>query len=363
VALTFMYCDQPGRAEAMLAEGICELEQRGLRGSSLSFGFTLLAYIRNRRGKLVEAENLVKNGLRIADRVGSRLPAQWQAIGTLIEILLARGRLDAPAPATPRCGPRSAAGIAWSAPPSVCAPPRAVQPPDPQGLNDGLDWVLTHIAVRRGPLFLVLDDAHWADPESLRWLASFAPRADNLPMLIVLAYRPGELPAHAEFLRGLTGHAGQRPVGLEPLSADAVGRLARGVLGEQTDDPFCWAVTAGNPFEAVELIAKVRDHGQRPDGASAHLLRDLAAAVKGRGLMGLAQPVAAARGGPRTMSACPSSAAAAPQCPPGRTSMSSPWTPGTGRVISAPACCPARTAAVRASSCATTSLADAVPRC
>ncbi|MFE2014397.1 AAA family ATPase, partial [Streptomyces sp. NPDC059491] len=61
-------------------------------------------------------------------------------------------------------------------------------PPDPQGLRDGLDWVLTHLAVRRDPLVVVLDDAHWADPESLGWLAAFAPRAEELPMLLVVGY-------------------------------------------------------------------------------------------------------------------------------------------------------------------------------
>ncbi|MFF1808211.1 ATP-binding protein [Streptomyces sp. NPDC058251] len=161
-------------------------------------------------------------------------------------------------------------------------------PPDQQGLRDGLDWVLTHLAVRRAPMVLVLDDAHWADPESLSWLAAFAPRAEELPLLLVVAYRPDELPGHAVAFRGLPGRAGQRPIDLEPLSAAAVARLVREDLGTQADDAFCrecWAVTAGNPFEAVELTAKVRDRGLTPTEAGAHLLRDLAAAVKGSGLV------------------------------------------------------------------------------
>jgi tetratricopeptide (TPR) repeat protein len=160
--------------------------------------------------------------------------------------------------------------------------------PDPQGLRDGLDWVLTHLAVQLAPVVLVLDDAHWADPQSLNWLAAFAPRADELALLIVVAYRPDELPPGAEAFRGLPGRAGHRPIGLEPLTADAIGRLVRTSVGSHADDAFCrecWAVTAGNPFEAVELTAKVRDRGLRPDGSSTHLLRDLAAAAKGRGLI------------------------------------------------------------------------------
>ncbi|MGQ4375469.1 AAA family ATPase [Streptomyces sp. SAS_267] len=169
----------------------------------------------------------------------------------------------------------------------LCAPSEGA-PPDQQGLRAGLDWVLTHLAVQRAPMVLLLDDAHWADAESLSWLAAFAPRAEQLPLLLVVAYRPDELPEHAEAFRGLPGRAGQRPIGLEPLSAAAVARLVREDLGTQADDAFCrecWAVTAGNPFEAVELTAKVRDRGLTPTEDGAHLLRDLAAAVKGSGLI------------------------------------------------------------------------------
>ncbi|MFJ9865643.1 ATP-binding protein [Streptomyces sp. NPDC101165] len=169
----------------------------------------------------------------------------------------------------------------------LCAPTEGA-PPDQQGLRDGLDWVLTHLAVRSAPMVLVLDDAHWADPESLRWLAAFAPRAEELPLLVVVAYRPDELPDHAESFRGLPGRAGGRPLDLEPLSAAAVAGLVREVLGTHADDAFCrecWVVTAGNPFETVELTAKVHDRGLVPTESGAHLLRDLAAAVKGTGLI------------------------------------------------------------------------------
>ncbi|MER5733593.1 AAA family ATPase, partial [Streptomyces sp. NPDC002138] len=166
--------------------------------------------------------------------------------------------------------------------------PEEGAPPDPQGLRDGLDWVLTHLAVQRAPLVLVLDDAHWADPESLGWLAAFAPRAEQLPLLLVVAYRPDELPAHAEAFRTLPGRAGRRPLSLAPLTATAVGRLLRDEVGDHADDAFCreaWAVTAGNPFEAVELSAKVHDRGLAPVESSAPLLRDLAAAQRGSGLV------------------------------------------------------------------------------
>lgn len=169
----------------------------------------------------------------------------------------------------------------------LCAPEQGA-PPDPQGLRDGLDWVLTHLVVKRAPVTLVLDDAHWADPESLGWLAAFAPRAEHLPLLLVVAYRPDELPADAEAFRTLPGRAGQRPLPLAPLTPAAVADLVRDALGDHAEDDFCheaWAVTAGNPFEAVELTAKVRGTGLRPVAANAPQLADLAAAQRGSGLV------------------------------------------------------------------------------
>ncbi|MCX5181039.1 AAA family ATPase [Streptomyces virginiae] len=169
----------------------------------------------------------------------------------------------------------------------LCAPEQGV-PPDPQGLRDGLDWVLTHLVVKRAPVALVLDDAHWADPESLGWLAAFAPRAEHLPLLLVVAYRPDELPEHADAFRTLPGRAGQRPLPLAPLTPAAVATLVREAVGAHADDAFCqeaWAVTTGNPFEAVELTAKVRGKGLTPVEANAPQLRDLAAAQRGSGLV------------------------------------------------------------------------------
>ncbi|MCX2181230.1 AAA family ATPase [Streptomyces sp. SKN60] len=159
-------------------------------------------------------------------------------------------------------------------------------PPDPQGLRDGLDWVLTHLAVRRAPLVVFLDDAHWADPESLGWLSAFSPRAEELPMLLVVAYRPDELPDTGEEFTGR--RSGQRPLGLEPLTSGAIARLVRDRVGTHADDAVCqecWEVTSGNPFEAVELAARIRDRGLEPVADRAHALRDLAAAVKGSGLI------------------------------------------------------------------------------
>ncbi|MFG2331644.1 ATP-binding protein [Streptomyces sp. NPDC048604] len=160
--------------------------------------------------------------------------------------------------------------------------------PDPQGVRDGLDWIVTQLTVHSAPVVLVLDDAHWADAESLAWLTSFASRAEELGMVIMVACRPDEIPADAAGLRALMSRRGARPHDLSPLTTGGVARIIRDVLGESADDVFCrecWAISGGNPFEVVELAMKGRERGLRPHQDAIAQLRDLASTVKGNGLI------------------------------------------------------------------------------
>ncbi|CAL9384318.1 hypothetical protein SUDANB176_01124 [Streptomyces sp. enrichment culture] len=165
---------------------------------------------------------------------------------------------------------------------------RGTHTPDPIAVRDGLDWVMTRLVVQRAPVVLLLDDLHWADAESLDWLVSFAPRVADLPLLIVLAYRPDDLPPEAEPLRTLAGSLGARPYALAPLTAEGVARIIRDELGEGAEDGFCdecWAATGGSPFEAVELAVRLGERNLKGARHELRAMRDLAAAVKGPGLI------------------------------------------------------------------------------
>ncbi|MFC5633402.1 ATP-binding protein [Streptomyces bullii] len=160
--------------------------------------------------------------------------------------------------------------------------------PDPTGVRDGLDWVMTRLAMQQAPVVLLLDDLHWADPESLGWLASFASRAADLPLLIVVAYRPDELPDEASGFRALGERHGSRPYPLAPLSAAGVAEIVRAHVGEEAEDAFCeecWTVTGGSPYEAVELAIGLRERNLKGTRADLPVMRDLAAAAKGPGLI------------------------------------------------------------------------------
>jgi hypothetical protein len=192
--------------------------------------------------------------------------------------------------------------------------PSAGAAPDPQGVRDGLDWVVTNLAFSQGPLVLVVDDAHWADADSLAWLAAFAGRVADLPVLLVVAYRPDELPEWADAFRVMAGDNGVTPLGLSALTPEAVDALVRSLYGSeaegsvpddrprhdlhdgQDDDPAradvvaafardVWAVTGGNPFETVQLLVTAHERGIMPSEDSWARLRRLAAENTGSGLI------------------------------------------------------------------------------
>ncbi|GAA0465599.1 AAA family ATPase [Streptomyces sp. NPDC046215] len=175
----------------------------------------------------------------------------------------------------------------------IAGPALGISPPsgtmqDPQGVRDGIDWLVTQLALKGEPVVLVIDDAHWADAESLSWLTAFTVRLREMPLLVVLAYRPDELPDHTPAFRDLVASRAARPVELRALTPEAVAGLTHAAFGGRPDPAFCrevWAVTAGNPYEAVELIAKAQDRNLKPIEESAPLLRDLGATARGSGLV------------------------------------------------------------------------------
>ncbi|ANP50726.1 tetratricopeptide (TPR) repeat protein [Streptomyces griseochromogenes] len=159
---------------------------------------------------------------------------------------------------------------------------------DPQYVCDGLVAAVRRLARREWPLVLLIDDAHWADQETLRWLAAFAERLDDLSVLIVVARRPGEVSGDSARHLEAVAAAGRPVNNLIALTPQATAGITRASVGRHADDPFCrevWAVTGGNPYDTVELLAKVQDSELQPVEGRAGELRALNRSARGGGLV------------------------------------------------------------------------------
>ncbi|MCP3803702.1 AAA family ATPase [Allokutzneria sp. A3M-2-11 16] len=137
---------------------------------------------------------------------------------------------------------------------------------DGDAVAHGLYWLCSNLS-EHGPVLLVVDDVHWADESSVRFLSYLARRIADLPVLLVLAGRP--VPPEHLLARALTGV--QRIV-LDPLSEAGVGEVIRRNLGTGAEDAFCRAcarVTGGNPFLLTEALSAIVADGISPVAAEA----------------------------------------------------------------------------------------------
>jgi hypothetical protein len=132
----------------------------------------------------------------------------------------------------------------------------------------GLYWLVVNLAAR-GPLLIAVDDAHWADEPSLRWLAYLARRLDGLAAGVLVALRPGDPAVLGAPLLAVCAEAAAvlRPALLSEQAVGAVVRAAAqpGVGGEPGDELCAAVYTAcgGNPLYLTELL-RAADLGGRP---------------------------------------------------------------------------------------------------
>ncbi|WP_436530981.1 ATP-binding protein [Actinoplanes sp. HUAS TT8] len=120
----------------------------------------------------------------------------------------------------------------------------------------GLTWLTCGLAARAATLLLV-DDVHWADAPSLRWLGQLTRRITGLPLGILCAVRSGEPPAEPDLLAELLAAAGA-PVRPSPLGPEAVRSIVLDRLpaAGPAFTRACHAASAGNPF----LLGALLDH-------------------------------------------------------------------------------------------------------
>ena len=173
----------------------------------------------------------------------------------------------------------------------------------------GLYWLVVNLAARR-PLLIAVDDAHWADDPSLRWLAYLAPRLEGLAAGLLVALRQGDPAVMGVPLLAVRAEASAV---LHPalLSEKAMSAVVRAAAGGAASDELCAAVHAacgGNPLYLTELLrAAGRDGrplavlgpGELLAGGLEGIARAVIARVRGLGAeaLGLAQALAVAGDG------------------------------------------------------------------
>lgn len=109
------------------------------------------------------------------------------------------------------------------------------------------------------PLLLLLDDIHWADPDSLDLLSFLSRRIDALPVAILGALRPWPAQAN-ETAQRLAASGPARIERLQPLSEPAaVSLLEERVGGPLVDEHIRLArtATAGNPLMVEQLAIMI----------------------------------------------------------------------------------------------------------
>jgi DNA-binding NarL/FixJ family response regulator len=131
----------------------------------------------------------------------------------------------------------------------------------------GLYWLAANVAFQQ-PTLLAIDDVHWADTPSLRWLLYLTRRLEGVPLLVVAGARPPEGESRDPTLVAeLIADPEAAAIRPEPLGTASIAVLARKLHGLQPDEEFSAAVetaTGGNPLFVSAVLDAVAREGIDP---------------------------------------------------------------------------------------------------
>ena len=112
----------------------------------------------------------------------------------------------------------------------------------------------------QGPMVMVVEDIHWADPPMLAFLEHLADWAQGVPLLIVCTARPELYETHAAWGSGLRN---QTAIRLSPLSDTDTARLVSALLEQAVltaeTQQLLLERAGGNPLYAEEFVRMLRD--------------------------------------------------------------------------------------------------------
>jgi DNA-binding CsgD family transcriptional regulator len=215
-------------------------------------------------------------GMRVLTASGSPLE-EGVAHGVTRELLLE---------ALPHEGPereRLLTGAAGLATPALSPGGAAAGDESAFGVRHGLTWLVAALADTGPAMALVVDDLHWVDGPSARFLAALATRVDEMPIALLLAARPPAAWTDAD----LAAEIGASAPLLQParLSPDGVRSSLARRLGVEPDEAFAAAAhaeTAGTPYLVTALAQALTREDIAPTAEHAAGIRSLGSAEIGR---------------------------------------------------------------------------------
>ena len=129
------------------------------------------------------------------------------------------------------------------------------------GVLHGLYWLVANLAQRQ-PVLLAIDDLHWVDEPSLRFLAYLLRRVDSLPVALAFATRPSGLSErNVALLAEVLADERLDVLTPTPLDDSAVAELLRDSGDTPVHESFahaCRQASGGNPFLLSELVRALR---------------------------------------------------------------------------------------------------------
>jgi DNA-binding CsgD family transcriptional regulator/Flp pilus assembly protein TadD len=141
----------------------------------------------------------------------------------------------------------------------------------------GLYWLALNLAEGQ-PLLVAVDDLHWVDPASLRFLAYVLRRVEGVPILFAAGLRSAEPGTDPGLLAEIVHDPATVQVHPGPLSMGGIGAMVLDILGEEPESDFCdacYQATGGNPLLLRQLLTALAAEKVRPEAAQARVVREI----------------------------------------------------------------------------------------
>lgn len=229
----------------------------------------LLAALRDRAGEA---------GMRVLWARGSEIEREFPfgVVRQLVE----------PALADPAVRERWLAGSAAGAAPVLGMPGQ-------EGLPDGdisfaalhgLYWLIANAAAEE-PLLVAVDDLHWVDRASLRFMDYLSRRLGGMPILVATTLRPTDPGTDPGLIGELLRDPEVEVMSLAPLGEASAAELIQSRLGAAPQPAFltaCQQATGGNPLLLEQLLRSLGDDAVLPTAGNAQLVREIGPRAVGR---------------------------------------------------------------------------------